>query len=202
MISSKKTKIFLLCCKCTVQATNAWWFGDVHVSVEKCRRPEYSYAKVKWNINKTNLKTHLQDFINALTARFKGGLYIARDSPWAGKRCSRPPSFHKYNEVIVLDNFMWAVVFGTPSRNMSSWVSSLVTAKTTKKKTHLASSAVWARWDTLTGCWPWQANAANIDPSRPSDFLFSKAESTRSWPKHLTAWLLRLDMAARSFESR
>ena len=39
----------------------------------------------------------------------------------------------------------------------------------------------------------------NIDPSCPFDCVFSNAASTAPRPKHLTAWLLRLDVAANTF---
>jgi hypothetical protein len=71
-----------------------------------------------------------------------------------------------------------------------------------KWSTHLDSSVVWAWWDILTGWWPWRVNTANIDPSLPPGCVFLNADSTRSWLKHLAAWLLRLDVAAWSFESR
>ena len=62
--------------------------------------------------------------------------------------------------------------------------------------THLDSSVVWAQWDILMGGWPWWVSTANINSSHPPGCVFLSADLTRCWPKHLTAWLLRLDMAA------
>ena len=65
-----------------------------------------------------------------------------------------------------------------------------------KWSTHLDSSVVWAQWDILMGGWPWWVSTANINSSHPPGCVFLSADLTRCWPKHLTAWLLRLDMAA------
>ena len=70
------------------------WFGDVHASVAKCRCPECSYAEIEWTIHKSNPTTYLQNIVNPLTRYFICSHYIPRDCPWAGKRCSRLPSFH------------------------------------------------------------------------------------------------------------
>ena len=204
MISSKNTRIFPWCCKCTVQVRKAWWFGDVHASVAKCRHPECSYAEIEWTIHKSNPMTYLQNIVNPLTRYIICGHYIPRDCPWARKRCSRSPSFHNNFEMI-LDYFMWAIIFGTHISQYGLWSSNFISYCKKKEydwSTHLTSSAVWAWCDILMGFWPWWANTANINPSRPSDYLFLNADSTRSWPKHLSTWLLRLDVAVWSFESR
>ena len=111
------------------------------------------------------------------------------DCHWAGKRCSRIPSFYKNIKLMVLDDSMWVADFSTPSCNMSLH-------SKYKWSTHLDSSVVWAQWDILMGGWPWWVNTANIDSSHPPGCVFLSADLTRCWPKHLTAWLLRLDMAA------
>ena len=67
---------------------------------------------------------------------------------------------------------------------------------------HRRSMLVWVQWVTFTGCWPWRAKAAKMEPSRPSIFTLFIAALTTSSPQQLFAWVLRLPVAAQSPVSR
>jgi len=68
-------------------------------------------------------------------------------------------------------------------------------------ETYWISGLLSERWETLTGCCPWQAKAVKIEPLWASASLTLIKVFTASLPKQWMAWWQRLAVEALSFES-
>jgi len=139
-----------------------------------------------------------------LTQCLEHQLDVSRDRARTGDIGHCSSSLHQNLELRIFDNTQGSIALGAPSCNVGTTnESDNIRGLNThvQHETHCDSALVWARWETLTGCWPCLAKAAKIKVSQPLDWVLLKAESTVSCPKHLIAWLWRFDVAMWSFKS-
>ena len=146
-------------------------------------------------------KAHLQDFSDTFLTFLKTCLDITGYGQARGEWDTWPSCCKKLTKKSITDDVDRAVTLCDPvyklsTRKVVSNVEYIVNNLTYRTSSFVCMRCVW--W---TGCCPWQANAAWIEPLCPLIGCPLKALSTASFPQQATAWCFRFVVEDLSFES-